>query len=420
MTIGNWHRVKQWYFSSIILLMGVFLFCFPLFAWSADTSPKKIERMIVGAGSVSGVYFPAAGAICRDVNLVFNRSLAGSIHCAVEPTQGSVENVQLLLDGDIQFGVVQSDVISNAWKGLPPFEAKNGKLRSLVSLYSETLTIVTRGDSGIREWGDFQGKTISIGQKGSGSRRTATELMKSCGVSAKVVDENQEMTPDSAAAALRNKEIDAYFFVVGHPNENIWNTMSTAGNRIIKIPESCSNKIVREFPYYVKSTIPGGLYPNLSEDVPSLAVKATLATTTDMDEETAYQFTRTIVEKLYRFSRLNPDFMVPDPRSLFEGLVAPLHIGAFKYFQEIRVIEVKAGRPDPGKEWSLGPALEGDSASHWKLGYDAPIHLAKLGVGFVRDNDPVSGLVLNQPLAAATTMGGAIHWLVTGGESLPQ
>ncbi|HIJ83801.1 MAG TPA: TAXI family TRAP transporter solute-binding subunit, partial [Magnetococcales bacterium] len=307
---------------------------FPLWAWGAEATPKKIERLIVGAGSVSGVYFPAAGAVCRDVNQYFNKSVAGTVHCAVEPTEGSVENVHLLQDGDIQFGIVQSDVISNAWNGLPPFDAKRDKLRSVVALYNESLTVVTRGDSGIKEWGDLQGKKISIGQKGSGSRRTATELIQLCNVAPKVLDEDKELTADGATVALRNKEIDAYFFVVGHPNENVWNALANANAHVLKLPQECLERAARKYPYYVRTNIPGGLYPSLPQAVPSLAVKATLMTTTDMDENTAYQFTRTIVEKLYRFSRLDPDFLIPDPRSLFEGLVVPLHLGAFKYFQE--------------------------------------------------------------------------------------
>ncbi|MBF0145811.1 MAG: TAXI family TRAP transporter solute-binding subunit [Magnetococcales bacterium] len=397
-----------------VLLMLVFS-GISLPAWGGETNPGKIERLVVGAGGVSGIYFPAAGAICRDANQYFNKA-GGRVHCAVEPTEGSVENLQLLRDGDVQLGIVQSDVISDAWNGRPPFDAKLDRLRSVVSLYSESLTVVVRGDAGIKEWEDLQGKKVSIGPKGSGSRRTAMGLMRVCGITPQVLEEDRELSPDGATRALRDKEIDAYFFVVGHPNENIWNMLATANARVLTLPEACRERFVREYPYFVKTTIPAGLYPNLAVEVPSVAVKATLMTTIELDEETVYQFARTIVEKLYRFSRLDPDFLIPDPRSLFEGLVVPLHLGAFKYFQEMRIIEVKAGRADPGKDVFMVP--ESVPVSHWKMGYNAPLQLAKLGVGYVRDDDPINGLALHLPLAAATTIGGAVHWMVTGEENL--
>lgn len=385
----------------------------PQWVWGEGVNGNQSDRMIIGAGSVSSLYFPAAGAICLEANQFFKKSATNSIRCAVEPSTGSVENIQRLRDSDIQFGMAQSDVIYHAWQGLPPFDSKQGKLRSLVSLFSETLTIVIRADSSFKEWGDLRGKKISIGKKDSGTRQTATELLEECDIAPKLLDEEKELSPDNALAALGNKEIDAFILVSGHPNETVWNAVTAAKGRILHLPEGCLELITRKYPHYVKTSIPGGLYPNLTAEVPALGVKATLLTTTDMDEVTAYQLTRVIVEKLYHFKRLDPDFIIPDPRSLFEGLIAPLHLGAFKYFQEMRVIEVKSGRPDPGSPMKAVPTLEGESTSHWKLGYKAPLQLAQLSVGTNRDDDPVTGVVPTQPLAAVTTLGGAAYWIVT-------
>ncbi|MEO5329171.1 MAG: TAXI family TRAP transporter solute-binding subunit [Magnetococcus sp. THC-1_WYH] len=381
--------------------------------WGAGVDGKKPEPLIMGAGNVSGLYFPTVGAICRDLNQFSKKSATNTLHCAVEPSDGSVDNIQLLGDGAIQFGMAQSDVIANAWQGLPPFGAKHGKLRSLVSLFSETLTIMVRADSGSKEWEDLQGKTISIGKKDSETRQTAIALFKECDLAPKRLDEEKELSPDGALAALGNKEIDAFVLVSGHPNETLWNAVTTAKGRILHVPEACLERVTRKYPHYVKTSIPGGIYPGLSEEIPALGVKATLLTTTDMDEETAYQVTRVIIEKVYRFKRLDPDFVIPDPRSLFEGLVAPLHLGAFKYFQEMRVIEVKSGRPDPASQMKAVPTLEGEPTSHWKLEYKAPLHLAQLGVNTIRDDDPITGVSSIQPFAAGTTPGGTGYWIVS-------
>ncbi|MBF0139229.1 MAG: TAXI family TRAP transporter solute-binding subunit [Magnetococcales bacterium] len=395
------------------LIQALFLaipLVFPPSSQAEETAPPKTNPMIIGSGSVSGLYFPAAGAICREVNLHVHTTAANNPHCAVEPTEGSVDNIHSLQNGTIQLGIAQSDVVANAWNGTSPFTTNLNQLRSVIALYSEVVTIVVRSD--IKNINELQGRTISIGSKGSGSRGTANDILATCNLNPKLLDENQELTPEKAVSALRSKTIDAYFVVIGHPNENLWNALSTADTRILPLSSECQERLVTTHPYFVKTTIPAGLYPKITDNIPSIAVQATLVTTSDMNEDAIYQVTRGIVEKLYRFSRLDPDFKIPDPRSLFEGLVAPLHIGAFKYFQEMRLFEIKAGRPDPKELLKSVPVLEGEPTSHWQLDPAAPLHLASIEVGYVHQTDPIHGLVLSHPQAAITSAGGAIHWLV--------
>lgn len=391
------------------LLLAILL-SFPFSSHAEDLASSKTNAMIIGTGDISGLYFPAAGAICREINLHVKTAAANNPHCVVEPTEGSVDNIQSLQNGTIQLGIAQSDVVANAWNGTAPFAAKLNQLRSILALYSEIATIVVRSD--IKDFKELQGRPISIGSKGSGSRRTTNDILATCNMTPKVLEENQELSPEKAVSALRNKAIDAYFVVIGHPNENLWNALTTTDTRILPLPNDCQERLINKYPYFVKTTIPAGLYPKTTEKIPSIAVQATLVTTADMSEEAIYQVTRGIVEKLYRFGRLDPDFLIPDPRSMFEGLVAPLHIGAFKYFQEMRLLEIKAGRSDPKPLLKSIPVLEGESLTQWQLDPTAPLSLASIDIGYVQQADPIHGLILSHPQAAITRSGGAIHWLV--------
>lgn len=382
------------------------------------TDEKKGEhlQLIIGAGSVSGVYFSTAGAICREVNHAMRKTGELHAHCSVEPTAGSVENLFLLADRELALGIVQSDVVGQAWEGLPPFVQKLKQLRSIVSLYSEIVTFVTKAGSGLKKLKDIQGKRLSLGTSGSGSQRSAMEIMRACAISTNDVKLVDNLSSDAAALALQKGEIDVYAYVVGHPNENIWSAASNMKVSFIDLADPCLDQLVKSNPPYVKTVIPGGIYPGIPQDTPSLAVKATLLTTADLPEDVVYQITKTVVEKLYRFKKLHPDFLAPNTKTLFEGLVAPLHVGAFRYFQELRVLEIKNGGKDPEAD-NPGVLLKPDGdLTLLRLGDEGPFRLSKALV-HIRDSQGLdSGLLLDNPLAAATISGGVVHWLVVDDE----
>ncbi|MBF0127178.1 MAG: TAXI family TRAP transporter solute-binding subunit [Magnetococcales bacterium] len=364
----------------------------------------------IAAGEVGGVYYPTAGAICRALQKTLADAGIQHLHCSVEPTVGSVYNLNALADQEAGLGIVQSDVVSAAWGGDKPFQHPMKQLRSVLSLYTETLTMVTLAKSGIKRLEDLKGKRINLGTPGSGTERTGMELLTTCGFK---TDDSviKTLSQDAATQALKKGEIDAYLYVVGHPNEHVWSLASSEKIAFIQLTGGCLEPILANR-HYVRTLIPGGMYPGMDQDTQSLGVRATLMTTADASEELVYTLTRSIVEKLYRFKRVDPDVEVPNPKSLFEGLVAPLHLGAFRYFQELRVLEFKKTGTDIMSGQPPTLIDRNGVQKELQLTADAPqaLHAVKLLIGSSTDLE--AGIPLTVAIAPAISHDGSIYWLI--------
>ena len=158
------------------------------------------QRFIsIGTGGVTGVNYPTSSAICRLVNK--DRKEHG-VRCSVESTGGSVYNTRTIREGELDFGVVQSDVQSAAIEGVRAFESDEpyGDLRAVFSVHPEPMHVMVRAESGINSVADMAGKRVNIGNPGSGTRVLAGGLMDAAGV-----------TPDdfSLAAELKSSEQSA-------------------------------------------------------------------------------------------------------------------------------------------------------------------------------------------------------------------
>jgi TRAP transporter TAXI family solute receptor len=188
----------------------------------------------IGTGSVTGVYYPAGGAICRLINR--GRKEHG-IRCFVESTGGSIYNIRALRDGEISFGIVQSDWQYNAYRGEgifadgPPFRS----LRSVFSLHSEMFTVAVAKDSGIKTFADLKGKRVNIGDAGSGMREIMQNLMELHSWSKRSFASASELKPTDAAKQLCDGKLDAMVFAAGHPNGLIQELTTNCGAHIIPV-----------------------------------------------------------------------------------------------------------------------------------------------------------------------------------------
>src|SRR5271154_1069011 len=88
------------------------MLCVIAAAWQPAMAAEKI--ITIGTAGVTGVYYPAGGAICRLVNR--GRKEHG-IHCTVESTGGSINNLEAVRKGDLDLGIVQSDLLYHAYSG---------------------------------------------------------------------------------------------------------------------------------------------------------------------------------------------------------------------------------------------------------------------------------------------------------------
>ena len=243
---------------------------------AGDLASAQEQKFItIGTGGVTGVYYPAGGAICRLVNA--GRKEHG-IRCSVESTGGSVYNVNTIRQGELDFGVVQSDVQYNALKGQgQEFEGQGAfdDLRAVFALHPEPFTVVARADAGIESFDDLKGKRVNIGNPGSGQRSTMEVLMQAKGWTMDDFALASELKSAEQSQALSDNNVDAIVFTVGHPNGSIQEATTTTDARLVPVTGPEVDKLVGDNPYYSKATIPGGMYRGSPDDVETFGVRAT-------------------------------------------------------------------------------------------------------------------------------------------------
>lgn len=305
-------------------------------AAALGTTPAAAQQQFVtiGTGGVTGVYYPAGGAICRLVNQ--GRSEHG-IRCSAESTGGSVFNLNTIREGELDMGVVQSDWQYHSFNGTDQF-AEAGpfeELRAVFSMHPEPMTLVVRPDSGIESVADLVGKRVNIGNPGSGQRGTAERLMEVLGWDMDTFALASELPSREQAQALCDNRVDAFFFTVGHPSGSIQEPIATCNARLVSITGDEVDQLVADTPYYFHATIPAGMYPNHAEDIHTFGVGATFVSSTNTADEVVYQVVRAVFENFDTFKSLHPAFATLDPETMVSsGLSAPLHEGAARYYRE--------------------------------------------------------------------------------------
>ena len=289
--------------------------------------------MTIGTGGVTGVYYAAGGAICRLVNK--DRAKHG-IRCSVESTGGSVFNINTIKAGELDLGVAQSDVQYNAAKGEAQF--KDGafkELRAVMSLHPEPFTVLARKEANIKSFNDFKGKRFNVGNPGSGTRASMEELLNAMGWKMSDFSLAAELKADEHGPALCDGKIDGFFYGVGHPSANIQDPTTTCGAKLVSLTGPAVEKLVKAKPYYGYATIPANLYPNNPQETRTFGVLATLVSSSKVPADSVYAVTKAVFDNFDEFKKLHPALAVLDPKAMVkDGLSAPLHDGAAKYYKE--------------------------------------------------------------------------------------
>jgi uncharacterized protein len=306
---------------------------------AASPSLAAPQYVTIGTGGVTGVYYPTGGAISKLVNA---KRQQYNLRMTVESTGGSVFNVNALMNGDIELGVVQSDLQYQAYNGLGEWQGKpQKKLRAMFALHPEAVTILSAADKNIKSVADMKGKVINIGAPGTGQRVNAMDLFTAAGISIDKDLKVEGIKPTEAAGMLQDGRIDAYFYTVGHPNGSI--KEAAAGARkvaFVPVDAALVKELTQKMPYYAPANIPVSEYPGVVNmaDVPTFGVKATICTSADVPEALVYAITKEVFENMEELRKLHPALTVLTKENMLEGLSAPLHPGAEKYLKEAGLV----------------------------------------------------------------------------------
>lgn len=288
----------------------------------------------IASGTAGGLYYPVAGALCRLVN---ERTSEHGITCTVDFGIGSITNIEAMRNGEVTLAMTQSDIQRDALAGSVPFEDEGSftTMRSVVSLFVEQVTIVAREDKDIATFEDLKGKRVYLAAPGSGGRILIQELIEAEGWSPDDIVDVAEYEAADLADALCDGEFDAFSVTVGHPSPLVKEAADTCDITLVPVEGPAAAKLIGGESLYAASVIPAGMYRNVNRDVAGLGLVATLVTTDSVDADVIYEITKALFEGLGRLREASPLFdSLSDKQMANDGLSAPLHDGAARYYAE--------------------------------------------------------------------------------------
>lgn len=270
----------------------------------------------------------------------FGSVLAGQISSSTGTTVtaitsgGSQANIETMSAGDAQLGFVQSDVMAYAYDGTNLF-AESGKVdtfSTVAALYMEQVQIVTL-DPGIKSVADLAGKTVSVGDAGSGVFYNAVDILGAYGL-----DVEKDINPvyesfGTSADSLQDGKIDAAFVVAGAPTTAITSLAATKDVYLVSLDDEHIDQLLASSPYYSKYVIPADTY-GMPEDATTVAVGAVIIANDSVSEDDIYNVVSAIFENIdtittshAKGAELSLDFAA-------SVTSVPYHAGAAKYFTE--------------------------------------------------------------------------------------
>jgi hypothetical protein len=301
-----------------------------LFGASAVWAQKTV-RLSIATGGTGGVYYPLGGGMANIISKHIPYTEA-----TAEVTTASVDNCRLVGAGKAELALIMADTGWDAFQGKAQFKEKV-PLRTLAVLYPNNMHIVTSEGKGIEKVTDLKGKRVSTGAPGSGTEVMALRVIEAYGL-----DPTKDMTRDKlgvseSAGALKDRKIDAFFWVGGLPTAAVTDFGATPGVKIKLISHVDAVAKMRETygPIYVKGTIPAKTYPGQDGDVPISIVWNLLVCNENMKGDIAYDIVKTLFDHKPELVAVHREarWLSLEPQAT-GGSPIPFHPGAIRYFTE--------------------------------------------------------------------------------------
>jgi hypothetical protein len=300
--------------------------------------PGYADDILIGTGSKSGVYFQVGRSICR----LLNREVE-DLSCAPLETAGSVANLSNVTNGSLELAVVQSDIQFHAVNRSGPYrfvDTPYDNLRALLSLYVEPFNLVARRDADINGLDDLEQRRVNVGNSGSGHREMMAVVMQAKGWKADDFQLMTELPASQQTMALCHDRVQAMVYTAGHPNPSIAQAIELCDARLVEVSGPEIDRLIADNPFYTYTSIPAGVYRGVDKPVKTFGTMATVVSSSDVDESLVYNTVKALFENLDRFKRMHTAFRDLEPETMVsQGLAAPLHKGAERYYREMGWIE---------------------------------------------------------------------------------
>ncbi|MGE1165230.1 TAXI family TRAP transporter solute-binding subunit [Peribacillus simplex] len=291
-----------------------------------EVSGSGNQNLSLLTGGTGGTYYPLGGQIGK---IISDKTKA---KITPQTSGASAENMETLRAGEAEIAFSQTDIAAYALEGKEMFDGKPiDNIQAISSLYPETVQIVTTAKSGIKSVEDLKGKKVSVGAPGSGAYINAMQILEIHGLTEKDI-KGQNLSFDESTEGIQAGSIDAAFITAGTPTGAV-DALSVQNDIIIlPIAEDKIQELVKKYPYYAEDTIPSGTY-KIKSDVKTVAVKAMLVVTKDLDEDLVYEMTKAVYDNTDKITHAKGKFITAE--TALEGLGdMEIHPGAAKYFKE--------------------------------------------------------------------------------------
>jgi uncharacterized protein len=289
----------------------------------------------IGTGEMNGIYYPVSKAICKVVETELR---ALGIWCSPETTPGSVYNIGGVQSGELEFGIVQSDVQFAAYTGIGAWNGRPvSELRSVLSLYPELVTVIAREGANIRNLTDLAGKRVNVGSQGTGTRATWDAIAAKLGNS-DYKEARLALKAAETTSALCSGAIDANFLIVGHPSPLVSSQLAACPCNFVPIAGPVVDQLIAAYPFYVRGSIPTASY-GISADVPTFGSRATLVTSASADARVVAVIAKAILTHVVELRTLHPALATLKAEEMIsQGLTAPLHPAAATVYKELGLL----------------------------------------------------------------------------------
>jgi len=315
-----WRNTKTW-----LVAIGIAI------AFAAPAIAQQPNRISITTGGTGGVYYPLGGGMAN----VLSKSVPG-LSATAEVTGGSVDNLKLLGAGKSEVGFSMVDASWDALNGTDKFKDNKVNVRTLMVLYPNKMQIVALDGSGISKLADLKGKRVSTGAPGSGVEVMALRVLEAAGIDPKKDMKQERLSAAESANAVKDRKIDAFFWVGGVPTAAITDLAATPGVKIRLVDHAevvdAMNK--KYGPLYVKGVIPAGSYSGQDKPNANIDVWNILVTSDKMSDKMAYDIVKTLWEKKPELVAVHKEAENIDLKWQKVASPLPYHPGAKKYFEE--------------------------------------------------------------------------------------
>ncbi|MBC7284925.1 TAXI family TRAP transporter solute-binding subunit [Hoeflea sp.] len=287
------------------------------------------DRLTMGATHSASSFYAYQVGITNFLN-----TAVGNVNINVRELGGAEVSTEALLRGEVDMGISVTSSDFAAMNGVAPFTGKADNLRTLYYFAPLPLNFVVAADAGVDDVDGLAGKAFNPGGRGTSTERQVEQIMETIGV-----------TPDwlraeggDALDGFQNGRIVGFVKGGNHPDGYIQQAASARDIVFLSLDEEQRNKVIGAYPFFsVAKSKPSDFYGQTEGEVATLQTAIGINTTSNLDEETAYQIAKAVFSDAGKQAASEvyaPAKSIDAAQLTIDAAVAPLHKGVIRYLEE--------------------------------------------------------------------------------------